>query len=116
MGLRLNTNMASLTTRRILEETSSEQEKRYQRLASGERIVSSGDDPAGLSIASGLKAQIRSMLQAERNANDAVSLIQVVEGGMNEVGNILIRLRELAVQSASDTAVSYTHLTLPTSG
>jgi flagellin len=72
-------------------------------LASGNRITEAGDDAAGLSISENLRGQIRSMYQAERNANDGLSFVQVAEGGMNEIGNILIRLRELGVQAASDT-------------
>ncbi|MBT5093984.1 MAG: flagellin FliC, partial [Halobacteriovoraceae bacterium] len=73
------------------------------KLSSGTRIVRSADDAAGLAISEKLKASIRSTNQAERNANDGVSLIQTAEGGLTEVGNILVRLRELSIQSASDT-------------
>ena len=72
-------------------------------MSSGTRIVRSADDAAGLAISEKLKASIRSTNQAERNANDGVSLIQTAEGGLTEVGNILVRLRELSIQSASDT-------------
>jgi len=72
-------------------------------LATGNRITEAGDDAAGLSISENLRSQIRSMGQAERNANDAISFAQVAEGGMSEIGNMLIRMRELAVQAASDT-------------
>jgi flagellin len=74
-----------------------------ERLASGSRINTAGDDAAGLAISENLRAQVRGLKQAKRNAQDGVSLIQVSEGGLNEVTNILIRLRELAIQSASDT-------------
>jgi flagellin len=74
-----------------------------RKLSSGERITRSGDDAAGLAISENLKAQIRGMRQAKRNAGDAVSLLQTAEGGMNEISNIIIRLRELSVQAASDT-------------
>lgn len=103
MGLRINTNVAAMAAARALQNSSIEQAKSYQRLASGNRITSAGDDAAGLSISEKLKSQIRSLAQAERNANDGVSFIQVAEGGMNEIGNILIRLRELGIQAASDT-------------
>ncbi len=73
------------------------------RLASGQRINQSADDAAGLAISENLRAQIRGMRQAKRNANDGISLVQVAEGGLNNVSNMLIRLRELAIQSASDT-------------
>jgi flagellin len=77
--------------------------KNLERLASGSRINQAGDDAAGLAISEHLRAQVRGLKQAKRNAQDGVSLIQVSEGGLNEVTNILIRLRELAIQSASDT-------------
>jgi flagellin len=73
------------------------------KLSSGYRINKAADDAAGLAISESMKAKIRSLDQAKRNANDGVSLIQVAEGGMNEVSNILIRLRELATQAATDT-------------
>jgi flagellin len=103
MGLRISTNMASLAANRTLQNSSANQAKSYQRLSSGNRIIDAGDDAAGLSISENLKGQIRSMAQAQRNANDGVSFIQVAEGGITEVGNMLIRMRELAVQAASDT-------------
>jgi flagellin len=73
------------------------------KLASGSRINKAADDAAGLAISEGLKAQIRSANQAQRNANDGISMIQTAEGGLNEVGNIIVRLRELGIQAASDT-------------
>ncbi|MGZ3651845.1 MAG: flagellin N-terminal helical domain-containing protein, partial [Bdellovibrionota bacterium] len=73
------------------------------KLSSGTRITKAGDDAAGLAISEKLKGSIRSMQQANRNANDGISMIQTAEGGINEVSNILLRLRELSVQSASDT-------------
>lgn len=88
---------------RALATSSVEQGKSFQRLATGNRVVNSADDAAGLSIAENLRAQIRSLGQAERNANDGISFIQVAEGGMNEISNMLIRMRELAIQGASDT-------------
>jgi flagellin len=103
MGLRIFTNMAALQASRIVNQTSENQMRNYQRLASGQRIIQAVDDPAGLSISESMRTEIRSLGQAERNANDAVSLIQVSEGALSEVGNILIRLRELAIEAASDT-------------
>jgi flagellin len=103
MGLRINTNIASLAASRALNATSADQQKAYQRLSSGQRITSAGDDAAGLSISENLRAQVRSMSQAERNANDGISFAQVAEGGLTEIGNTMVRLRELAVQAASDT-------------
>jgi flagellin len=103
MGLRISTNIAAMSGQRALWHTSEDQKKSYQRLSSGQRITSAGDDAAGLAISENLRAQVRSLSQAERNANDGISFVQVAEGGLNEVGNILIRLRELAIQAASDT-------------
>lgn len=103
MGLRINTNMASLGAQRALMKNSEEQAKTYKRIASGERITSAADDAAGLAISEKMKSSIRSMHQANRNANDGISLIQVAEGGLSELANILVRLRELSIQSASDT-------------
>src|SRR5690606_26383072 len=79
------------------------QDKVLQRLSSGSRIVNAGDDAAGLSISQNLEAQRRGMIMAKRNAENAVSLVQTAEGGLNEVSNMAIRMRELAIQAASDT-------------
>jgi len=103
MGLRIGTNIASMSAQRNLSKTSVEMQRTFNRLASGNRITSAGDDAAGLSISENLTAQIRSLKQAERNANDGISFVQVAEGGLSEVGNILVRLRELSIQAASDT-------------
>lgn len=103
MGLRINTNVTSLSAQRTLAANSAEQSSTLAKLSSGSRIVRSADDAAGLAISEKLKAQVRGLSQAERNANDGISLIQTAEGGLSETSNILIRLRELAVQSASDT-------------
>lgn len=103
MGLRINTNVQALAAQRNLGLNHQAQNKSLEKLASGSRIVRAADDAAGLAISEKMKAHIRSMRQAERNANDGVSLVQVAEGGMNEVGNILTRMRELSIQSASDT-------------
>ncbi len=92
-----------MTANRLLSHSSEEQNKAYQRLASGQRITQAGDDAAGLSISENLRAQIRSMGQAERNANDGISFAQMAEGGLTEINNITIRLRELAIQAGSDT-------------
>lgn len=103
MGLRIKTNGSALTAQRFLAKTSQDTAGNIERLSSGFRINKAADDAAGLSITNNLTAEIRSMEQAKRNANDGVSLIQVAEGSMNEVSNILIRMRELATQAASDT-------------
>jgi flagellin len=78
-------------------------ERQSEKLASGYRINRGADDAAGFAIAEVLRADVRSLGQAKRNANDAVSLVQTAEGGLDEVNNILVRLRELSVQAASDT-------------
>jgi len=103
MGLRVNTNISSLVAQRSLAGTKNALNKNLERLASGSRINTAGDDAAGLAISEHLRAQVRGLKQAKRNAQDGISLVQVSEGGLNEVTNILIRLRELAIQSASDT-------------
>jgi len=103
MGLRINTNTASLNAQKVLWGTKLNLDKSMEKLASGYRINRAGDDAAGLAISENLRAQVRGLKQASRNANDGISLVQVAEGAMNELSTILIRLRELAVQAASDT-------------
>jgi flagellin len=103
MGLRINTNVTSLAAQRTLGANNTEQASTLGKLSSGTRIVKAADDAAGLAISEKLKAQIRGVNQAERNANDGISMIQTAEGGLSEASNILVRLRELAVQSSSDT-------------
>lgn len=103
MGLRINTNVASINAQRNLMGTKWGLDKSLERLSSGYRINRAGDDAAGLAISENLRAQIRGLKQASRNAQDGVSLVQVAEGGLNEISTIMIRLRELAVQAASDT-------------
>ena len=103
MGLRINTNVSSINAQRNLMGTKLQLDKSFEKLSSGYRINRAGDDAAGLAISESLKAQIRGLKQASRNAQDGISLVQVAEGGLTEVSNILIRLRELGVQAASDT-------------
>lgn len=103
MGLRINTNVPSLGAQRALSINTRNLNGSLAKLSSGERITTASDDAAGLAISENLKAQIRGMRQAKRNAGDAISLIQTAEGGLSEISNIVIRLRELAVQAASDT-------------
>lgn len=103
MGLRINTNIASQEAQRNLRVNSAEQETEFARLSSGKRITKSADDAAGLAIANRLEANNRGVKVATRNANDAISVVQVAEGGLNESSNILTRLRELSIQAASDT-------------
>src|SRR3982750_388234 len=98
MGLRINTNLSSLAAMRTLNNNKMALDGSLERLASGSRINRAGDDAAGLAISENLRAQIRGMRQAKRNAQDGISLIQVTEGGLNEISNILIRLRELSIQ------------------
>jgi flagellin len=103
MGLRINTNVPALIAQRNLRTTRASLDKSLERLSSGSRINHAGDDAAGLAISEGLRAQIRGLGMAERNAQDGVLLVQIAESAMGEVSNILIRLRELGVQAASDT-------------
>ena len=103
MGLRINTNVASLSAQRALGVTKNNLDSNLRKLSSGERITRASDDAAGLAISEKLKAHIRGLRQAKRNSDDGISLIQTAEGGLNEISNIIIRLRELAIQAASDT-------------
>ncbi len=103
MGFRIMTNTSSVTGQRHLRNTRRLLDQSLERLASGYRINKAGDDAAGLAISEKLRAKIRGLQVAQRNANDGISLVQVAEGGLNEVQNILVRMRELGVQSASDT-------------
>ncbi len=103
MGLRINTNVPSIAAQRNLSITKNRLNSNLRKLSSGERITRAADDAAGLAISENLKSQIRSIRQAKRNADDGISLVQTAEGGLSEVSNIIIRLRELAVQAASDT-------------
>jgi len=103
MGLRINTNVTSLSAQRSLGKVDQRQQSSLAKLSSGSRINKAGDDAAGLAISEKLKANIRGSQQATRNAGDGISLIQTAEGGLSEVSNILVRLRELSVQAASDT-------------
>jgi len=103
MGLRIATNVSSMAAQRSLGRVKRDQAQSFEQLASGSRINKAGDDAAGLAISEKMKSDMRGVKQATRNAGDGISLIQTAEGAMNEVGNILVRLRELSVQSASDT-------------
>jgi flagellin len=103
MSLVINTNALALTAQRTLGVTEGRLNKTIGRLATGSRIINASDDPAGLAISDGLNATVRSLGQAQRNSQDAISLIQVFEGGTHDIGNMLVRLRELAMQAASDT-------------
>ncbi|MEK2646757.1 flagellin [Bdellovibrio sp. BCCA] len=103
MGMRVTTNIAALNAQRNLVGSQRAINDSMAKLASGSRINKAADDAAGLAISERLKAQIRSASQAQRNANDGISMIQTAEGGLNEIGNIIVRLRELGIQAASDT-------------
>ncbi|MBF0621511.1 MAG: flagellin FliC [Magnetococcales bacterium] len=103
MALSINGNIAALTARRHLNESTNQLGKTFARLSSGLRVNSAADDAAGLSIAGKMTAQIRGTNQAIRNANDAISLVQVADGALDETESALQRMRELAVQAASDT-------------
>ena len=101
MGLRVNTNIASINAQRNLFQVTQRLSKNFQHLSTGLRIATAADDAAGLAISERFRAQIRSLAQARRNANDGISLVQTGEGALNEVSAILVRLRELAIQSAN---------------
>ncbi len=103
MSLRIATNMASINGQRQLFNTNLSMMKAMERLSSGYRINRAADDAAGLAISENLRAQIRGLKQANRNAQDGVSMVQVAEGGLSEISNMLIRMRELAIQASSDT-------------
>jgi len=103
MSLRVSTNLPSLSAQKTLSTTNRELDKSYAQLSSGSRITKAADDAAGLSISEVLKSTIRGYGQAKRNAEDGISMVQVAEGGLSEISNMLGRLRELAVQSSSDT-------------
>ena len=103
MGMRIRTNVESLTAQRFMGQNNEGMSQSLERLSSGYRINKSADDAAGFAISENLRAKTRGLNQAKRNANDGISLVQVAEGSLNEVNNILVRLRELSVQAASDT-------------
>jgi flagellin len=103
MGLRIGTNTQSLAAQRTLGINTTAQKASLEKVASGTRITKAADDAAGLAISKKMEASVRSIRQDVRNANDGISMIQTAEGGMNEIGNILVRFRELSIQAASDT-------------
>ncbi len=103
MALRIATNVPSLSAQKALNGTQRQANKAMAQLSSGSRITKAADDAAGLSISEGLKSDIRSYKQAQRNTQDGISFVQVAEGGLSEVSNILTRFRELSIQSSSDT-------------
>ena len=103
MGLRIQTNVQALDSQRNLAISTQEHASAMEKLSSGYRINKAADDAAGLAISEKLKADIRALNMAKRNANDGISLVETAEGAMGEIGNILARLKELSVQGASDT-------------
>ena len=112
MGLRVNTNVASLTAQRNLASVTGRLQGNYARLSSGLRIATASDDAAGLGISERMRSQIRSYAVAGRNAQDGVSLTQTAEGSLQEVSNNLNRMRELAVQAANGTLTTTDRATI----
>lgn len=106
MGMVINTNTMAINAQKNLSRTSSSLSTSMARLSSGKRITAAKDDAAGLAISEKMKAQIRGLGQAERNANDGISLVQTAEGAMDEISGMLIRMRELSVQAANGTTDS----------
>ena len=103
MGMRISTNLPSINAQRSMAGEQREISKSFAQLSSGSRITKSADDAAGLSISETFKSTIRGYQQAQRNANDGMSMVQVAEGSLGEISNILTRMRELGVQASSDT-------------
>ncbi len=103
MGLRIKSNVESLVAQRQMGQNRAEMSDSLEKLSSGLRINKSADDAAGLAISESMRARIRGLAQAKRNASDGVSFLQVAEGGLGELNNILTRMRELTTQAASDT-------------
>lgn len=103
MGLRIRTNVESLSAQRSLTNNQNALNQSMERLSSGARINKAADDAAGLAISENLNARVRSLSQAKRNANDGISMVQVTEASLSEMTNIMVRLRELTIQGASDT-------------
>ena len=103
MGIRINTNVASINTRRHLYNATTRYQKSMEKLSSGLRINRAADDAAGLAISEGLKSDIRALHQASRNSSDGISMVQTAEGALDEVSNIMLRLRELTEQSLNGT-------------
>ena len=103
MGMRISTNVAAINAQRTMNTSQRAIGKSMEQLSSGSRINKAADDAAGLAISENLKSQIRSLSQASRNSNDGISMVQTAEGGLSEISNILTRMRELGVQSSSDT-------------
>lgn len=103
MGLRISTNVSSLTAQRNLLKASDGLHRNFEHLSTGKRISRASDDAAGLAISSRLGAQVRGVDQAIRNANDGISLVQTAEGALGEIESTLVRMREIAVQANNGT-------------
>jgi flagellin len=114
MGLRVNTNVSSLTAQRNLAAVTGRLQGNFARLSSGLRIATAADDAAGLGVSERMRSQIRSYAVAGRNAQDGISLAQTAEGAMGEISNNLSRMRELAVQAANGTLTTTDRATLDT--
>jgi flagellin len=114
MGLRVNTNVSSLTAQRNLASVTGRLQGNFARLSSGLRIATAADDAAGLGVSERMRSQIRSYAVAGRNAQDGISLAQTAEGAMGEISNNLSRMRELAVQAANGTLTTTDRATLDT--
>lgn len=102
MSLKINTNVASVFAQKHVGRTSSRLQTSMEHLSSGLRITKAADDAAGLAVSEKMRSQIRSLQMAERNTADGISMVQTAEGGLNEITNILSRMRELAVEASSD--------------
>lgn len=103
MGLRIKSNVESLIAQRRLTENRRALGESLEKMSSGQRINRSADDAAGLAVSESIRARTKSLDVAKRNANDGISYLQVAEGGLNETTNIIVRMRELSAQAASDT-------------
>jgi len=114
MALSILTNNASLSAQRNLASTGKALASNFAKLSSGQRINTAGDDAAGLAVSEKMKSQMRSLSQAERNANDGTSLLQTAEGALNENSGVLVRMRELAMQSANGTLTDSDRTSLQT--
>jgi len=103
MGMRINTNVASINAQRNLSSSQEAANLSMAQLASGSRITKAADDAAGMALSENLRGEIRGLRVTQRNASDGVSMVQTAEGGLTEISNILVRLKELGVQASSDT-------------
>lgn len=103
MGVRIKTNVESLVAQRQLSENRKHMQDSLQKMASGQRINKSADDAAGLAMSESMRAKVRGLAVAKRNAGDGISYLQVAEGGLSEANNLIVRMRELTTQAASDT-------------